>query len=84
MRFALIYRNPFQRTRSKIIDSESREAIPTGLNPEQVFVEHLVDFENQVVIPVVLKGDGTLMEVPDGDYGEATPAEYFENMEVEA
>ncbi len=79
MKFALIYRNPFQRTRSKMIDSESRETMATGLDPEQVFVEHLVDFENQQVIPVVLKGDGTLMEVPDGEYGEATPAEYFEN-----
>ena len=80
MKFALIYRNPFERTRSKMIDSESRDVIPTGLDPTRVFVEHLVDFENQVVIPVVLKGDGTLMEVPDGAYGEATPAEYFENQ----
>jgi len=80
MKFALIYRSPFNRTRSKMIDSESRETMATGLDPEQVFVEHLVDFENQQVIPVVLKGDGTLMEVPDGEYGEATPAEYFENQ----
>ena len=80
MKFALIYRSPFHRTRSKIIDSESKEAIATGLDPVSVFVEHLVDFENQVVIPVVLKGDGTLMEVPDGEFGEATPADFFENQ----
>ena len=78
MKFALIYRSPFHRTRSKMIDSESRDVIATGLNPEKVFVEHLVDFESQQVIPVVLRGDGALMEVPDGEYGEATPAEYFE------
>jgi hypothetical protein len=63
-----------------VIDSESREVIATGLDPENVFVEHLVDFQNQAVIPVVLKGDGTLMEVPEGEFGEATPAEYFENQ----
>lgn len=78
MKFALIYKKSFNRTRSKIIDSESREAITTDLDPLEHWVEHLVDFENQQVIPVALSKDGTLIEVPDGEFGEATPAEYFE------
>jgi hypothetical protein len=80
MKFALIYRRPFHRTRSKIIDSESKDVITTDLDPTSVFVEHLVDFENQEVIPVVLMGDGKLMRVPDGDFGELTPADFFENQ----
>lgn len=80
MKFALIYRQSFNRTRSMLIDSESREAITTNLDSKQHWVEQLVDFENQVIIPVVLRDDGTLMEVPDGEFGEATPAEYFEEQ----
>ena len=80
MKFALIYRRPFHRTRSKIIDAESRDVIATGLDPQKVFVEHLVDFENQEVIPVVLMDDGKLMRIAEGDFGELTPAEFFENQ----
>lgn len=84
MRFALIYRTPFTRTQSKKIDGESRESLVVDLSPKDFLVEHLVDFETREITPVVLRDDGTLLEVPDGPYGEATPAEYFENMEVEA
>jgi len=63
-----------------MIDAESREAITVDLDPERFLVEHLIDFDEKTVTPVILNQDGTLMEVPDGEFGEATPAEYFENQ----
>ena len=84
MRYALIYKSHFHRTRSMTIDAESREAITVDLDPERFLVEHLIDFDERTITPVILNQDGTLFEIPDGEYGEATPAEYFENMEVEA
>ena len=79
MRYALIYKSHFHRTQSMSIEAESREAITVSLDPEQFLVEHLIDFDGRTITPVILNGDGTLFEIPDGEYGEATPAEYFEN-----
>jgi hypothetical protein len=84
MRYGLIYRTSFNRSRAMSFDTDKPFAAPTNLDPEQFLVEHLIDFDAKTVIPVALKSDGTLFEIPDGEYGEATPAEYFENMEVEA
>lgn len=83
MRFAIIYKHHFNRTRSMMLDASSKDSIKIDLNPEDYFVEQLVDFDERTVTPVVLTRNG-LIEVPDGEFGEATPAEYFENMEVEA
>ena len=79
MKYALIYKSHFHRTRSMAIEAESREAISVDLDPEQFLVEHLIDFDERTITPVILKGDGGLFEIPDGEFGEATTAEYFEN-----
>lgn len=83
MKFALIYRTPLFRTESMIVEAESRDAISTELDGKRVYVEHLVDFENQTVTPVALTSDNRLIEVPEGGFGEATPAEYFEEEPTE-
>ena len=79
-RFAVIYKKSFQRTRSMMVDAESRDAIQMDFNPQDYFVEQIVDFDERKIYNVAMKEDGTLVEVPEGDYGEATPAEYFENQ----
>lgn len=80
-RFTLIWKNQFLRTRAMDVTAESLSKMKLDLDPiMDVWVEQVIDWENQVVIPVVLKRDGTLIEVPEGDFGEATPAEYFEEM----
>ena len=83
-RFAVIYKKAFQRTRSIPVDAESRDAIQMDFDTQSYFVEQIVDFDERKIYNVAMKEDGTLIEVPEGDYGEATPAEYFEGMEVEA
>ena len=80
MRYALIYKSHFHRTRSMPIEAESREAMKVDLDPRLFLVEHLIDFDERTITPVILNGDGTLFEIPDGEFGEATPAEYFENQ----
>ncbi len=78
-RFAVIYKKSFQRTQSMMVDAESRDAIQMDFNPQDYFVEQVVDFDERKIYSVAMKEDGTLIEVPEGDYGQATPAEYFEN-----
>ena len=79
-RFAVIYKKSFQRTRSMPVEAESREAIKMDVDTQNTFVEHVVDFDERKIYSVAMKEDGTLIEVPEGDFGEATPAEYFEEM----
>ena len=83
MKYAIIYKKPFLRTRSIVVDSEETDikkiAVPADLDWEQVFVEHIVDFENQTVIRAALGPNG-FVEVPDGDFGAETPGEYFEEQ----
>ena len=79
-RFAIIYKQDFNRTKSMSVDAESREAIKMDFDPQTTFVEHVIDFDERKIYSVAMKGDGTLIEVPEGDFGEATPGEYFEEM----
>jgi len=86
MRFGLIYKQSFARSESMLIDADSLESVFTqtmDLDPETFWVEHLIDFENQTVTRAALTSERRLIEVPEGDFGEATPAEYFEQMAVE-
>lgn len=80
MRYGIIYRTSFNRSRSMSFDTDTPFAASTNLDPEQFLVEHLIDFDARTITPVALRSDGTLFEIPDGDYGEATTAEYFENQ----
>lgn len=83
MKYAIIFKKPFARTRSIVVDSDESDitkiAVPADLDYEEIFVEHIVDFENQQIIPAALNAHG-FVEVPDGDFGDETPAEYFENQ----
>ena len=84
MKYAIIYKHPFARTQSLVVDAESFDAIRTAeIDPEQVFVEWVVDFESREVIRAAMKVNGELIRVPEGDYGEQTPAEYFEQQMIE-
>lgn len=82
MKFGIVYRRPMLRSRSVVIDSESLETALTTVVPvdiDGIFVEQIVDFENQEIIPVAMTDGGTLIRVPDGDFGVETPTEYFED-----
>ena len=50
----------------------------TSESPENVYVDMLIDFKNQEILPVAMRSDGKLIEVWDGDFGERTPGEWFE------
>lgn len=84
MKYAIIYRHPFLRSQSLLVDADSLEAIRVAdIDPEEAFVEWVVDFESKEIIRAGMTVDGRIIEVPDGDYGEGTPTEYFEKMEFE-
>lgn len=78
-RYTLIFRGAFQRTRSMDVAADSIAAMSLDLDPRQLFVEHLIDWENQQVHSVALTEDGRLVKVTEGQYGEATSAGYFED-----
>ena len=84
MRFGIVYRRPMLRSRSVVIESESLETALASVVPvdiEGIFVEHVVDFESEEIIPVAMTEDRTLIRVPDGDFGVETPTEYFGESE---
>ena len=81
MKFGIVYRRPMLRSRSVVIDSESLDSALATIVPvdaENIFVEQVVDFESEEIIPVAMTEDRTLIRVPDGDFGVETPTEYFE------
>ena len=83
MKFGIVYRRPMLRSRSVVIDSESLDSALATIVPvdaENIFVEQVVDFESEEIIPVAMTEDRTLIRVPDGDFGVETPAEYFEEQ----
>lgn len=83
MRFGLVYRRPFSRSDSMVVDApDMAAALSTrvDLDPAKFFAEHLIDFEERKVIRVALTSEGTLIEVPEGEFGEATSSEYFEEL----
>ena len=85
MKFAVIYKLPMCRTRSIEVEADSFDDLlvkKMDLNPNRLFVEHIVDFEGQRIIPAAMTSEGMLIEVPDGDFGERTPAEYFLQAET--
>lgn len=86
MKYAIIYKKPLLRTRSLVVDSEETDirkiAVPAELDWTQVFVEHIVDFEGQRIIPAALSAHG-FVEAVDGDFGAETPGEYFEGLEAD-
>ena len=85
MKFSVIYADPLARPRALDIEAESFSAIRRRdlqrlLRPVVATVYGVVDYEGQRMIPAVMDEDGSLREVPDGDYGILTPAEWFEEQ----
>ena len=51
--------------------------------PSDVYVDMLIDFKEQAALPVAMRSDGKLIEVWDGDFGERTPGEWFEQRPLD-
>jgi len=77
-------RSPYPQT--AIVDSDtSAKAMSAdgaaafgGEDPKSVYVDSIIDFKEQMIRPVAMKADGSIIEVWDGDFGERTPGEWFE------
>lgn len=85
MKFSVIYADPLARPRALDVDAESfsairKEDVQRLLKPPVATVYGVVDYEARRMIPAVLNAEGRLVEVPDGDYGILTPAEWFEDQ----
>ena len=64
-------------------DKAMRLAGKVALNREPfsgIYVDSLIDFKEQEIRPVAMKADGAIIEVRDGDFGERTPGEWFEEQ----
>ena len=86
MKVGLIYKRQFGRSQHLEVEVDSIDDAfvkTMDLDPQEHWVEHLIDFEAQTVTRVALTDKGTLIEIPDGEFGEATPTEYFEQMAQE-
>ncbi len=46
------------------------------------WVEHVIDWEGGVVHNAIMNEEGRLLKVTEGDYGEATPAGYFQDNDL--
>jgi len=85
MKFTVIFKESMQRPRFFDVEADSMGAVTRQSMPEEflrdmVFVYGIVDYENRRTIPAVFDADGRIVEAPDGDFGELTTAEYFEEM----
>ena len=78
MKIGIIYKPMLARTRSLVVEADNWRKVDKshhGLGSGEFFVEHVVDFEGQRIIPVAMGRDGTLVEIVDDTYGEATTDE---------
>jgi len=85
MKFSVIYADLLARPRALDVEAESFSAIRRDdlqrlVEPSLATVYGVVDYEAQRMIPAVMDEDGSLREVPDGDYGILTPAEWFKEQ----
>lgn len=83
MRFGIVYRRHLLRSKTKLIDAESLDAVKQMDMelPAPIFVEWLIDFEERKMIHVSLTNEGRLVEVPEGDWGPLTEYEHFVDEE---
>ena len=79
MRFGIVFRRHLLRSKTKLIDAESLDAVKQMSMdlPENVFVEWLIDFDERKMIHVSMTNEGRLVEVPEGDWGPLTEYEHF-------
>jgi hypothetical protein len=82
MKFAVIYKKPFLLPDYVVIDSDSKDVARMGDTLDKdTFAQFVVDFEEQTITRVLVSKDG-LMEIPEGEFGEGTPPEYFDEEEA--
>lgn len=85
MRYTVIYKQSLQRPRFKDIESDSFDELSVDdakafFGVDVPFVYGVIDWDAERVIPAAIAFGGRIIEVPDGDFGELTPAEYFEQI----
>lgn len=85
MKFSIIFKEPLQRFRFVDVEAESFDALAINdqaktFGMKTPLVYGVIDWDAQKVVPASMGGDGRVFEVPDGDFGELTPAEYFEEQ----
>ena len=81
MKFTFIFKEALQLPRFVDVESESIESVTTKDIPEEflsdmVFLYGVVDYSRAITVPAVISG-GKIVQIPDGNYGELTPVEYF-------
>ena len=84
-RYTIILKEPLMRPRFIDIEADSigdigTKDIPDFYQGQQFSLYGVVDYDAGRTVPVVGTPEGGIMEVPDGDFGELTPAEYFEEQ----
>ena len=85
MKFSIIFKQSLQRFRFVDVEADNFDALVVE-NQAKTFgmdtplVYGVIDWDAQKVVPASMAGDGRVFEVPDGDFGELTPAEYFEEQ----
>ena len=82
MKFTFIFKESLQLPRFVDVESESIDSVTTKDIPEEflgdmVFLYGVVDYSKAVPVPAVIS-NGKIVQIPDGNYGELTPPEYFE------
>ena len=82
MKFTFIFKESLQRPRFVDVDADSFESITTKDVPEEFMGDFfslygVVDYSGARTVPGVIS-NGKFIQVPNGDYGELTPAEFFE------
>ena len=85
MKYSIIFKESLQRFRFVDVESDSFDSLTVAdqrrtFGMQTPFVYGVVDWEGQRIIPASMNGEGRVFEVPDGDFGELTPAEYFEEQ----
>ena len=83
-KYTLIFKESLQRPRFMDVEAESLSSLvapdlKAEYGSDRPMLFGVVDHENSRAFPAVFSLDGGVMEVPDGDYGELTPPEYFES-----
>ena len=85
MKFSIIFKESLQRFRFVDVESESFDSLAVADQPKTFGIQTplvygVVDWEGQRIIPASMSGEGRFVEVPGGDFGELTPAEYVEGQ----
>lgn len=84
-KFTLIFKESLQRPRfmdvkAKDLSSLKVPDVKEVYGSDRPILFGVIDYENARAFPAVVSLSGGVMEVEDGDFGELTPPEYFEQQ----